>query len=247
MKQLTGLILASIILISANVQAASSRSKNVTTLDECYTKFIENRLSVGFRVSNFNFTDPKQKSYNSNGDLDGGYTHGISTYNLEERQSYMPTPYLIYKFCPYVALQVGWECIEGRAWTMDYADPHYNGDMTLSGPSFSLQGRYENKTAFTPYGLFGLAFLHGEFHESTNWGNYGARRMEVDNTTGVILSVGVSTTIAKHIELDLSLSHMQADPEAEYWLRPEGRENPRAEWEFPASSIITRLGIVYSF
>ena len=247
MQKLTTIFLMIAVAIAANVQAAGIHTQKVSPLDEFYSNFIENRLSLGLRFSSFNFTDPKDKSYDSNGNINGGYTRGISTYNLEERRSYYPTPYLLYKFCPYAALQVGWEHIEGRAWTMDYADPHYDGDMTLSGPSFEIQGRYPNESIFTPYGAVGFAFLFGDFEEESSWYAGGLRRMDVDDTIGLMATIGASAEVYKNIEIDFSISYMGADPDAKYWLRPEGENHPRAEWEFPASSLITQLGVRYQF
>ena len=241
------LLLMTVAVMSANAQAAGIRTQRVFRMDDFYTDFIEDRLSLGLRVSSFNFTNPKKKSYDENGNITGGYTRGISTYNLEERRSYFPTLYLLYKFSPYVALQVGWEHIEGRAWTMDYADPHYDGDVTLVGPSFEIQGRYPNDSKFTPYGAFGFAMLFGDFEEESSWYAGGRRRMGVDNTVGLMVTIGASAEIYENVEIDLSISSMGAYPDAKYWLGPEGENHPRAEWEFPASSIITQLGIRYMF
>jgi outer membrane protein W len=71
--------------------------------------------------------------------------------------------------------------------------------------------------------------------------------MDVDNTVGLMATIGASAEIYKNVEIDLSISYMNADVDAKYWLRPEGEDHPRAEWEFPASSIITQLGIRYMF
>lgn len=246
MRRVTNLILILVLIMSANVRA-SSYFRRADSLDEFNALYIHDHLSVGLRVSSFSFSDPKQISYDSNGNIDGGYTRGISTYNLEERQSHFPSLYLLYKLSPYVALQLGWERVEGRAWTMDYADPHYDGDMTLSGPSFVVRGQYENTTAFTPYGAFGFALLSGKFDAESSWSNHGFRRMQVYDTTGIIYTFGTSAEISENVDLDLSISYMFAEPDAKYWLRPEGSDHPRARWQFPASSYVAQLGIRYLF
>jgi len=213
--------------------------------DDVYRRHIKDKLSIGLRFSHFSFTDPSKKSYDANGNLNGGYTRGISTYDLEERQSAMPSLYLLYAFNQYASLQVAWEHIEGRAWTLDMADPHYDGDLTLSGPSFTLRGSYPNDTRFTPFAGLGLAILFADFKPEPGWSAGGFRNMDADDTLGLLVTGGVTADINENWKIDLQLSYMGANSDARYWLRGENRN--RATWQFPASSYMFQLGVRYLF
>ena len=234
-------------LVTSTLSSASSETESVIpeSVLKLYDSFIIDHLSIGLRFSHFTFTDPSKKTYDDEGNLTGGYTYGISTYDLEERQSYDPTLYLIYAFTPYVALQIGWEEIEGRAWTLDTADPHYDGDMILSGPSVVLQVRYDNKTILTPYLGIGIAMLEGDFEEEDSWSAGGFRNMTAADTTGYIFAVGTSVSAYKHVEIDLSFSYMRAESDARYYLRGEGHD--RSTWTWPADATIAQIGLRYAF
>ncbi len=221
-------------------------------IDSFYSRFIKDHLSIGLRFSHFAFTEPSQRTYDAGGNLIGGYTAGISTYDLEERQKYLPYLYLLYKVNPYIALQIARERIEGRAWTLDFNDPHYNGNMILSGPSFTLLGRFANRTRFTPYGGIGIARLTARFQEGGSWSGGGRRIMRADDTTGIIYTLGSSVSaegtplsILDNVELDLSVTYMRAESDANYQLVPETRN--RAEWTWPADSILYQIGVRYGF
>lgn len=234
-------------LSSSPLSSASSKTGDIIpeSVLKIYDSFIIDHLSIGLRFSHFTFTDPSKKTYDDDGNLTGGYTYGISTYDLEERQSYDPTLYMIYAFTPYVALQIGWEEIEGRAWTLDTADPHYDGDMILSGPSLVLQARYDNETILTPYLGIGIAMLKGDFEEEYSWSANGFRNMDAADTTGYIFAVGTSVSIYHHVEVDLSFSYMRAESDARYYLR--GDSSDRSTWTWPADSTIAQIGLRYAF
>ncbi len=246
-KRMPGTV-ASLAAISSSASAGSWTPPAAAS--DFYSMFLEDRLSIGIRASHFIFTEPSEKTYDENGNLAGGYTWGISTYDLEERQKYIPYPYVLYKFTPYVALQIARERIEGRAWTLDRNDPHYNGNMILSGPSFTLLGRFPNRTRFTPYGGIGFARLDARFQEGGSWSGGGRRIMRAEDTTGYIYTIGSSVSaegtslaILDNIELDLSVTYMRAESDASYRLLPETSD--RADWTWPADTVLVQLGIRY--
>ena len=219
-------------------------------VESLYSKFVRDHLSLGLRVSHFSFTDPSERTYDQNGNLAGGFTFGISTYDLEEQQTYTPYPYLLYAFTPYIALQVGWERIEGRAWTLDFADPHYDGDAIFRGPSFTLLGRYDNRTRFTPFAGVGIALFDGELDEEEDWTAGGFRKMTASDTKGYLFTLGssistegTSFSICDRVEIDISASYMLLESDARYWLAPESRD--RAHWTWPADNILFQIGVRY--
>ena len=238
-------MIAGVLALAASVNAFADYYYSNPALDDFYRTYVNKHLSIGLRISHFSFTDPSKKTYDADGNLVGGYTRGISTYNLDERQSSMPAIYLMYDFNQYIALQVAWEHVEGRAWTLDTADPHYDGDLTLSGPSFLLRGSYPNDSIFTPFAGFGLAFLSADFDAESSWSAGGFRNMEADDTIGMLISGGVSADVYENVIVDLSISYMGADADARYWLR--GEDHDRATWTFPASSFMLQLGVRYMF
>ena len=242
MKKLCGI--AGMLAVMASVNAFAGSHAN-STMDDFYRSYINKHLSIGLRMSYFTFTDSSKKTYDADGNLVGGYTRGISTYDLDERQTAIPTPYLIYDFNQYVALQVAWEYVEGRAWTLDTADPHYDGDLKLSGPSFLLRGSYPNESMFTPFAGIGMAFLFADFDAESSWSAGGYRNMDADDTLGLLISGGVSADVYENVIVDLSISYMDADSDARYWIR--GEEHDRASWSFPASSVLFQLGVRYMF
>ncbi len=240
----------------ASVAAISSSASGVAwelpgSVSSFYDRFIRDHLSIGLRVSHFSFTDPSERTYDENGNLAGGYVRGISTYDLEEQQTYTPYPYILYSVNPYIALQIGWERIEGRAWTLDFADPHYDGDAIYRGPSFTVLGRWDNDTRFTPFAGAGIAKLEGDFDEWHNWSAGGLRNMTCDSATGYLFTLGSSIStegtsyaICDRIEIDVSVSYMKLESDARYWLAPEAPHN-RAHWTWPADNILFQIGVRY--
>ena len=210
-----------------------------------YQQFIKDRLEIGLRMTYFKYTDAEKRSYDANGNLTGGYTAGISTYNLADVQYYAPLPYLRYNIIKYLALQIAWERTKGKADTLDPVDPHNDGNLILSGPSLMLLGRYPNETIFTPYAGIGFAFLSADFEEDDSWSQDGFLNMESEDTTGFMLSLGCSIQLMEYVAVDLSLSYMQAKSDTRYWIRGENYD--RATWEYPADALLYQMGVKFLF
>lgn len=204
---------------------------------------ITDNLELGVRISQFKFTDDERITYDENGNANG-YALGISTYRLEELQDYVPTLYANYKFTPYVSLLISWEYLKGRAWTLDKADPHYDGDVTLHGPSLQILGRYPNETVFTPYAGVGIVRFWADFEEEKSWYNNGSRRMYGDDTDGLIFTVGCSVDLYENAKLELMANYLKAESDAYFAINDRLRDQ---RWKWPVDSIIYSLGVTYAF
>lgn len=209
-----------------------------------FDEFIVDHLEIGLRISHFSFKEPSERTYDADGNLAGGYTAGISTYDMEEEQHYFPLPYLRYNFLPYVGLQFGWENIEGKTITLD-TDAHSDGNVVLSGPSLMLYGRYPIEEMFAPYAGIGMVFFSGNFDEESGWHADGLRNMTADDCTGTLLTLGSSITVYENLEADVSFSYLKAESDGTYWMR--GDAQPRATWTFPCDSWLFQVGVKYAF
>ena len=218
-----------------------SRAACAWTWERC----ARGRLEPGLRMTHFHFISPSHVTYDAYGNILGGYVAGISTYSLEEKQSGDLDLYLRYWFLPRVGLQAAWESVRGRAWTLDTADPHYDGDMVLSGPSLLLMARYPNKTRCTPYAGVGLAWLQGDFREEASWSAGGWRNMSASDTTGTLVSLGCEVKIWRRLQADFTLSYLNAESDAAWWYLTDTAY--RAQWTWPADSYLTQLGLTYAF
>ena len=227
-----------------SLSVSSTTSGDSWTQNSFYQTYLADRLEVGLRVGYYNFTDGEKKIYDANGTFIGGFTEGISTYQLNEEQSYLPYPYVRYNFIPYLALETGWIKMEGKTWTFG-STPHTDGTLVLSGPTLELIGRYPNETIFTPYAGIGFAYLFADFQEDSAWHAGGLRNMVSDDTMGLMLSAGCSIAIMEHLEAELSVDYVQAQSSTRYWMR--GDERDRATWDYPADSIFFRAGVKYCF
>ena len=207
-----------------------------------YDKYLADRLEVGLRFSNFSFKDA-DRTTTENG-ITYGYTVGISTYDMEEVQKYYPLPYVRYNFMEYVGLQLGWERLEGKTWTLDVNEPHSDGNLVLSGPSLMIYGRYP-VGRFAPYAGIGAVFLSANFEQDVSWHADGLRNMEAEDTTGLLVTIGSSMTVYDHVLARLSFSSLSAESDARYWMRGDSRD--RANWSFPCDSWLIQFGIEYAF
>jgi len=247
---------ATIIVLTFTTAFAASEYEIHPTVRNVYEDYIVDHFEAGLRITHFQFKDPTQYTRDASGNITGGYTAGISTYDLEEEQSYMPTIYLRYNVIEYITLQFSWEYLKGKAWNIQV--PPYpqgsDGDLILSGPSFSLYGRYPiefeqiENFRVAPYAGVGIVFFKADFEQDSEWHADGLRNMEADDTTGYLLTLGTSVTLWENIEADLSISSLKAEPSAKYWYRGRGTsDNPDNEWDFPADSWLYQFAVKYVF
>ena len=247
MKKILGMplaVLCSLFLLEPDARAYESEYEIHPDVRDFFDTYVVEHLELGARVSHFTFKEPTERTYDENGNVIGGYTAGISTYDMEEEQHYFPLPYLRYNFLPYVGLQFGWENIEGKTITLDY-DAHTDGNVVLSGPSFLLYGRYPIQDIIAPYAGIGVIFFSGQFDEESGWHADGLRNMEADDCTGTLMTGGFSLKIYEHLEGDFSLSYVKAESDARYWMRGDSAD--RATWKFPCDSWLSQFGLKYAF
>lgn len=242
MKKTLLIISAALMVIGSNASAQMAES-------DFYKNYVEGKLEIGLRMNYFSFSDSHQRTYDQNGNLSGGYTEGISTYRLDEIQTDWPTPYLRYNLMENLALHLGWEHLEGDAWTLDQADPHTDGQLIMGGPSFMALGRYPNETIVTPYGGMGFALLFADFEESrdeggSNWYGNGKRTMQVDDDLAFMFTMGCTIEIWENLSADLSFNYLGAESDAGFMI--DGREQPQT-WTFPAENTYFSFGLQYNF
>ena len=207
-----------------------------------YERYIVDHLEIGLRVSPYKFKEDTKHTYDSSGNWVGGYTKGISTYKMEEEQSYVPTPYIRYNFIEYVGLELSWMRLEGK--TVTYWDQYTDGSLLLSGPSAMVYGRYPTGR-FAPYAGIGMVWFSADFQMDPSWHADGLRNMVSEDCIGLQLTAGTSVEIYKHIEADIALSSVNAESSTRYWMRGDSRD--RATWDYPVAAWVLQLGLKYAF
>ncbi len=238
------------ILLAGLANAAGGREPRTSPLSG-YP--LADRVEVGLRLTYFWFRDVERATEDAGG-RKGGYAPGISTYSLKEEQAFLPNPYIRFLLTSNLGLELTWGRIEGATRTRDVETlipySHSNGNPVLRGPGLSLYARYPIDLdgyvgRVTPFVSAGLVFFRGSFTHDPDWHAGGRRNMAVDDTTGLVVMLGSSVWVADGWEIELSVGHVRARPDARYWMNVDSR--PRAEWTFPMDSWRLQLGLKYTF
>lgn len=230
-------IYAAILLSASCTFAAGTASSNVripapassTPAEDFVEKYILGRLSVGTRITSYEFLDDSRSG-------DDGFLGTII--DEEAEQDYAPTKFFVnYFFNDYWGAELTTDKMEADLGTRLMSGAHggdSDGVLKVDGPIITVVGRYLNDSAFTPYGGAGVAFLSGSVNEAA-WWHFGysdsdaykadgsptkpstrkRRHFEVDDGTGLVLTLGVDFAINTHWSLDLYGRYMNAELDAE--------------------------------
>ncbi len=234
---------------------------NEMEYENSFMNFIANHLEIGTRVVFFSLTD-------SSGEF-------LGTINkLKEEQNGAPTQlFATWMFLPYVGVDFSWTHVKARTYT-DSADSHSDGSIEMSGPAFSILGRYPvpmhmgDKTfIMAPYASLGFAMLSRDFETQewwtlgygspTQWEEYGQpttslggyhREINVSDSTEFVLAGGLAIQAFNGLSVDLYLRYMPAEADATFTRRynKTGYEET-LNGSFTLDSIGYGVGIRYSF
>lgn len=226
-----------------------------------YNTYIKGHLQIGTRTVLRRLTDDDS---GHKGSSHGSGTFLGTIYGLDEIQNYAPIYFhMTYFFNKYIGIEMAYDKVEAETLAMGlYRGQHWsdlmngrektNGDVSLSGPSVSVVGRYPNSSSFTPFISLGLGFFSADYDSSAEWkysrdGNI--HMMSVDDEVALQLAAGTDWQFQKKWSLNASVQYTKATVDAtfnSYDSRGEITQDPQAG-EFPLDNIAFRLGVSYSF
>lgn len=230
-----------------------------------YTDYLSGRLEIGTRVTYTILTE------SDSGAAGGGQGEGTflgTIYALDENQDYIPKNiFARYYFSKYIGIELAYDSVEAETVApSDYTTTKTDGDVSLSGPTISLVGRYPNSSSFTPYVSLGIGFFSGDFEESADWAlgyydpaEYAAlgspstsyngvtRVMDVDDEIAVLFGIGIAYSFTEHFSLDMSLQYTVAEADATFSSYKYGTLTSEQDGSFPLDNVAVRAGLTYSF
>ena len=222
---------------------------------------IAGRVEIGIRVAQFSLLE------NSMGGLDEfGVPEGtfIGTINhLEEEQDLIPPEIFIhFNFNPYIGIELAYDSLELKTQTVSKKS---DGTLTMSGPVFSVIGRYPRRGKFTPYAGLSVALFSAEFDPEAHWAlgfqnpaefvaagspstpNGGrTRTMFVDDGTGVVLTAGCLWRFADDWAADAFARYTDIDSSAFFKVKVHGRTTTESTGTFVGENIAFGVGIRYA-
>lgn len=204
-------------------------------------------LVGGARFSYFRLRNNVEQIF-ENGRFVGGFTRGISIDRLVEHQNAFPLPFLRFLPMQHLGLELGWEHMV--LITRTYWDYHSDGDLILSGPSFSLLWRFPFDSRFVPYVGLGRVRWDASFD---HWDAFyeAGRTIEVEDTTARTFLAGCEFRLGKNLGLEVSVRHMRAAVDSMFYIDDpprDGRDlhNIRT-WTFPLDNWTWLLAGTWTF
>ncbi len=226
-------LMAIIALAFATVAEASSSK-------DFYNDYIADHIEIGFKVNHFILQETSKREYDENGKFTGGFLGSIDS--IEEKQSYIPSPYIRCNFNEYAALELGWDRYEVKTET------YYNttdANFIYSGLSLQLRGSYPNESLATPYGTIGFSILNGDVDYNSDWHQNGRRNFYADDTTAFSIGGGCDFDLGSGWSADIGARYVKADFDIEYKLAAE--PTSRGKYNFPLDNVTIYLGASYTF
>ena len=200
-----------------------------------YTNYVEYRLEIGTRMEYFTLLEDKRgEPYH------GSFVGSITM--LKEDQKYSPTRfYAQYRITPFFGAGVSYDRIGAEAWDSGGTD----GTAVLSGPLFYVRGCYSNSTMYTPFCELGTAFYSAKFCNSSDWGQAGNKRFDLDleNSLGYYGAIGCDIQVQDQLAIDLYGRYMHVNVDGVYYLNGHKRD----DIIFTMSHLALGLGVKFSF
>jgi hypothetical protein len=222
---------------------------------------IAGRLEVGVRVSQFSLLEDSSGALDAFGVPQGTF---IGTINgLEEEQELIPPEVFVhFNLNQYIGIELAYDSLELKTRTVDDKS---DGTLTMSGPVFSLIGRYPTGGSFTPYAGLGVALFGAEFDAQAHWAlgftnpeefaaagspstpNGGrTRTMFVDDGTGVVLTGGCLWRFADDWAADAFVRYMDIDSSALFRVQVSGRTTTEGTGTFIGENLAFGIGVRYA-
>jgi len=203
-------------------------------------EWIAARLSVGARITHFEFTDGEEQMFDESGQFIGGFTEGISIDQLDEIHNYNPLIYGRYRFTKYFSVEVAQERIRGDA--RSYYG-HTDGELDVKGVSLQALLTASRASRFQPYAGLGVAYLDCEFDHAP-WG-YGVHIIDTESDTiGYLATLGCTATVWRRLSIDGELRYLVADVDSHFHFVPN---RSHFYWTFPIDNWAAQVGAKWTF
>lgn len=207
-----------------------------------YSQYIKDRLSIGTRVLWYSLTDTEKGE-----EFDGSFLGSIN--KTTEDQDLAPVYlYIEYAITPYFGLGISYDQFKVK--TLDSGGG--DGTFELDGPILYAFGRFENGSAFTPFGEIGMGFYSTSFNALEEWTFSGGsptvvNRFEVDDTTGFVMAGGLDIEIIEHLSVNIYLRYTWVDFDVDYFFTPSSTTTPLRKGTFPGDHFSYGIGLKYTF
>ncbi|MEM0967122.1 MAG: hypothetical protein AAGJ81_13340 [Verrucomicrobiota bacterium] len=210
--------------------------------DSFFDKYIRDRLSIGTRVLWYSLTDTE-----SGEEFNGSFIGSLNR-TTEEQDAAPVYFYLEYAISPYFGVGISYDQFKVK--TLDSGGG--DGTFELDGPIIYAFGRFENGSAFTPFGEIGLAFYGTSFDARPEWtfsngGTTVINRFEPDDSTGFVIGGGLDIEIIKHLSANIYLRYVSVDIDVDYFFSPFSTTTPLNTATFPGDHFAYGLGLKYTF
>ncbi len=213
-----------------------------------YTIFIKDRVQVGTRSAHRILIDDDS---GHKGEGFGSGTFLGTIYGLDVEQNYFPLQiYGRFFINEFLGLELGYD--QYKAKSLIRNSPYTDGDLEISGMTFSLIGFYRNTSKFIPYSGLGLGVFSSDFSAIARWrSSYNGarqRKMIVDDVTAIIVSLGVMWEFTDRWNLDLSTKYIgNADVDAVFKGYTGSVLDTVQPGYFPMDSYALQIGLSYNF
>ena len=208
---------------------------------------IHDQLEVGARITYFQLKDD-ERGIRNNWDLQRNFIGSI--WGLEEKQSYIPKPYVQYAIIKYAGVGLSYDELTVK--TVDWGNLEGtvkggDGDCMIRGPVVYVFGRYPNSTRFTPFAELGYIYYFADFEEDPAWAAVGpGYRFEVDDTGSQYVAAGCDIRIKGQWQAGIYFRQLyNADVDARAYFSPGPRVGRSGS--FPFDSRQFGLELSYRF
>ncbi len=259
----------SLILLSATNSTGAEQDPQSNFSDDVNTfisTYLEDKVSIGARITHRTLTDSDS---GHEGGLRGSGTYLGTIWAIDEVQNYMPHIFVDYSVNERWSIELAYDYIEGETLATSIQEPQTgtksDGNVSLSGFTISLLGRYPNQTKFTPYGGIGIGYYRGDFEETAHWGlgyyseehyiregstglPYEGRTksMSVENSFAFLVTLGTRYALPYNCYLDASVQYVKVEADVNYQPTEWGVDlSYSRDGIFPLDNIAVKLGIAY--
>jgi outer membrane protein W len=212
-------------------------------------------LELGTRMTYFILQDSSD---------DGGFLGSIV--ELDDQQDYIPWKlYATWMFNAKWGIELTWDQVQAEAITAD-TDSHSDGDFELTGPILSATYRMDARGSFSPYAQLGIAWMLGDFEpvqwwalgydKESDWVLLGStdevrngitREIDVEDSLGLVASVGSGVRISERWSADLYLRYMWLEADTTFTEYRSGKPIAGDSSTIPFSNLALGLGATYAF
>lgn len=223
--------------------------------------FLHERVEIGTRVTAFHLKDASRPADPNREETYVGYLN-----RLDDDQNYAPVKVFADVYVnPYFGAELTYDEVAGRAYNMNGGDS--DGYIEMSGPIFSLIGRYPIQDMFYPYVGIGYAWMDATFERAPWWewgwkseADYEAagggvastgiyRYMIVEDDDAMVYTIGLVVRFTDHLAADVMVRSMDLKADTLFYRTIDGvvSEPDTSRGAFVMDHIAYGLGVRYVF